>query len=123
MGMMKIPSKMKTSATAAIIKLSMLPLKVFITLPLQIERNPTFKKCKKLSLRHSVMQKAETYFFRVMKIYGENEEKKDQNDIFGVLIVTELKELSKWKKNLTKIKTQNPQNMQIVDEGPQNRKK
>ena len=69
------------------------------------------------------MQKAETYFFRVMKIYGENEENKDQNDIFGVLIVTELKELSKWKKNLTKIKTQNPQNMQIVDEGPQNRKK
>ena len=69
------------------------------------------------------MQKAETYFFRVMKIYGKNEEKKDQNDIFGVLIVTELKELSKWKKNLTKIKTKNPQNMQIVDEGPQNRKK
>ena len=30
MGMMKIPSKMKTSATVAIIELPMLPLKVFI---------------------------------------------------------------------------------------------
>ena len=46
MGMMKIPSKMKASATAAITELPMLPLKVFITLHLQIERNPTFMKRK-----------------------------------------------------------------------------
>ena len=76
MGMMKIPSKMKTSATAAITELPMLPLKVFITLHLQIEKNPTFIKCKKLSLRNSDIQKVKTYFLRVMKVYGENEEKK-----------------------------------------------
>ena len=76
MGMMKIPSKMKTLATAAITELPMLPLKVFITLHLQIERNPTFIKCKKSSLRNSDMQKVKTYFLRVMKVYGENEEKR-----------------------------------------------
>ena len=76
MGMMKIPSKMKTSATAAITELPMLPLKVFITLHLQIEKKPTFIKCKKLSLRNSDIQKVKTYFLRVMKVYGENEEKK-----------------------------------------------
>ena len=43
-----------------------------------------------------------------MKIYGENEEKKDQNDIFGVLIVTELKELSKWKKKIDQNKNPKP---------------
>ena len=69
----------------------MLPLKVFITLHLQIERNPTFIKCKKSSLRKIDMQKVKTYFLRVMKVYGEN----DEDDIFGFLIVTELKKLSK----------------------------
>ena len=74
MGMMKMPSKMKTSATAAITEVPMLPLKIFITLHLQIERNPTFIKCKKSSLRNSDMQKVKRYFLRVMKVYGENEE-------------------------------------------------
>ena len=63
MGMMKIPPKMKISATVAIIELPMLPLKLFIALHLQIERNPTFKKCKKVSLEISDIQK-------VMKGYG-----------------------------------------------------
>ena len=70
MGMMKIPSKMKISATVAITELPMLPLKFFITLHLQIERNPTFIKCKKSPLRNSDMQKVKTYFLRVMKVYG-----------------------------------------------------
>lgn len=41
----------------------------------------------------------------------KNDMKKDEDDIFSFLIVTELKKLSKWKKNMTKIKIQNPQNM------------
>ena len=41
----------------------------------------------------------------------KNDMKKDEDDIFSFLIVTELKKLSKWKKNITKIKIQNPQNM------------
>ena len=76
MGMMKIPSKMKTSATVTIIELPILPLKVFIALHLQIESNPTLKKCKKLSLKNSDMQKVKMYFLRVMKEYGKNEEGK-----------------------------------------------
>ena len=69
-------SKMKTSATVTIIELPILPLKVFIALHLQIERNPTLKKCKKLSLKNSDMQKVKMYFLRVMKEYGKNEEGK-----------------------------------------------
>ena len=69
------------------------------------------------------MQKVKTYFLRVMKVYGEN----DEDDIFGFLIVTELKKLSKWRRNMTKIKIQTPpppqKNMQIEDKGPQNRRK
>ena len=83
MGVMKITSKMKTSATAAITELPMLPLNVFITLQLQIERNPTFLKCKKSSLRNSDMQKVKMYFLRVKKDYGENEEK-NMKMIFSV---------------------------------------
>ena len=41
----------------------------------------------------------------------KNDMKKDEDDIFSFLIVTELKKLSKWKKNMTKITIQNPQNM------------
>ena len=73
MEMMKIPSKMKTSATVAIMELPMLTLKVFIALQLQIERNPPFKKHKKFLVNNSDMQKAETNFLRAMKGYGENE--------------------------------------------------
>ena len=39
MGTMKIPSKMKTSATVAVMELPMLPLKVFIALHLQKVQN------------------------------------------------------------------------------------
>ena len=76
MGMMKIPSTTKTSATVAIIELPMLPLKVFIALHLQIERNPTFKKWKKLSLKNSDLLKVKMYVLRVMIVYSKNEEGK-----------------------------------------------
>ena len=87
MGTMKIPSKMKTSATVAIIELPTLPLKVFIALHLQIERNPIFKK---FSLKNSDMQKVKIYVLRVMKEYCKNEKGK----------------------NMAKRKIQNLQNMQ-----------
>ena len=36
------------------------------------------------------MQNVKPYFLRIMTGYGKNEEKKkDENDIFGVLIVTD----------------------------------
>ena len=94
MGTMKIPSKMKTSATVAVMELPMLPLKVFIALHLQIERNPIFKKCKMFSLKNSDMQKVKIYVLRVMKEYYKNEEGK----------------------NMAKRKIQNLQNMQREDE-------
>ena len=95
---------MKTSATVAIMELPMLTLKVFIALQLQIERNPPFKMRKKFLVKNSNMQKAETNFLRAMKGYGENEKEKDKNDIFGVLIDTELKKLSKRHKLWSKEK-------------------
>ena len=73
---MKIPSKIKTSATVAIIELLMLPLKVSIALHLQIEKSPTFKKCKTLSLKNSDIQMVKMCFLRIMKEYGKNEEGK-----------------------------------------------
>ena len=76
MGVMKIPSKTKTSAAVAMIELPMLPLKVFISLHLQTERNPTFKKWKKLSLKNSDMQKVKMYVLRVMIVDSKNEEGK-----------------------------------------------
>ena len=56
------------------------------------------------------MQNVKPYFLRIMTSYGKNEKKKkDENDIFGVLIVTDY-----GQKNV-----QNFQNMQIEDEEPQ----
>ena len=41
-------------------------------------------------------------FLRAMRGYAENEEAKDENDIFGVLIATEKKKLRKGKQIMTK---------------------
>ena len=41
-------------------------------------------------------------FLRAMRSYAENEEAKDENDIFGVLIATEKKKLRKGKQIMTK---------------------
>ena len=46
MGMMKIPSNKKTFATVAIIKPPIPTQKVFLALPLQIERNLLLKGAK-----------------------------------------------------------------------------
>ena len=54
-----------------------------------------FKQRKKLPVKYSDMQKAEMDFLRAMKGYAENEEEKDENDVFGVLIATEFKKLRK----------------------------
>ena len=62
-------------------------------------------------------------FLRAMKVYAENEEEKDENDTFGVLISTELKKLSKRKQVMAKRKIQNLiYDMQIEDEEPQNKR-
>ena len=51
-----------------------------------------------MSVKNSDMQKTEMDFLRAMKGYAENnEEEKDQNDIFGVFIATKLKRFSKEK--------------------------
>ena len=60
-----------------------------------------------MPVKDSDMQKAEMDFLRAMKGYAENEEEKDENDVFGVLIATELKKLSKKKQIMTKRKIQN----------------
>ena len=55
-----------------------------------VERNPTFEKCQNLPVQSNDMQNVKPYFLRIMTGYGKNEEKKkDENDIFGVLIVTD----------------------------------
>ena len=61
-----------------------------------------------MPVTNSDMQKAEMDFLRAMRGYAENEEEKDENDIFGVLIATEMKKLRKRKQILTKRKIQKP---------------
>ena len=60
MGMMKIPSKMKMSATVAIMELPI--LKVFVVLQLQIETKSPFKKRKKWVVKNSNMQRLRWIF-------------------------------------------------------------
>ena len=43
---------------------------------------------KKKPAKDGDMQKAEMDILRAMKIYAENEEEKDENNIFGLLIAT-----------------------------------
>ena len=65
MAIMKIPSKMKTSATVA------------------NKMKSSFKKHKKLPVKNSNMQIAEIDFLRVMNSYAENnEEKRYENENF-----------------------------------------
>ena len=56
-----------------------------------------FTKHKKLLVKNSDMRKAEMDFLRAMKGYAKNEEEKDKSDVFGILIATGLKKLSKKK--------------------------
>ena len=44
-------------------------------------------------------------FLRAMEGYAENEEEKDENDVFGVLIATQFKKLSKKEKLWSKEKS------------------
>ena len=80
---------------------------VFSTAITNRKKSP-FKRCKRLPVTNSDMQNAEMDFLRAMRGYAGNEEEKDENDIFGVLIATEMKKLRKRKQILTKRKIQKP---------------
>ena len=68
MGMMKIPSKIKMSATVAIMELPMPILKVFVVLQLQIETKSPFKKRKKWVVKNSNMQRLRWIFSEIRKV-------------------------------------------------------
>ena len=72
-----------------------------------------------MPVKDSDMQNAEMDFLKDMKGYAKKEEEKDENDVFGVLITTELKKLSKKKQSMAKRKIQNLiYDMQMEDEEP-----
>ena len=83
MGMMKIPSTMKTKQQcyneAAGADTGSVCSPAITT-----RKKSHFKNRKKLPVKDSDMQNAEMDFLKDMKGYAKNEEEKDESDVFGV---------------------------------------